>query len=464
MAIVMKQLNRSDEAIEAIKSFRHLSPIESQESIDNILIELYKRSGRIEEEIEMIEHKLKNIEEGIAFGGKKTKTARSQGKKVEITLEKEYSRLLGNLAWAHMHLKNYKSAEENYRKALSLEPDKNKQCNLAICLMHMNKIAEAKFLLQSIRASSDYKEMDDSCHKSLERAMEMVSEFESQIMVPGGEICKGRTSSTSTLDVELKRDSSVSCWRKYGGGHLESPGGAFTQPRRCAASWSSFNQKKGGGGWSRTSRKLSFESNSNSTCIFLPPSSSNEKLLRSDLGHWKNCNVMKPQSTLPKMIHNEKWRRDYYSLQNHQESISFALEEESSTVDFSQNSEHLNLIGSEKSGNNEKQQSKKSWADMVEEEDDMQSYETQSNKSSNSQEDLEELNDENADCNVIRKTPSLKNLAENISQSLETLDLNGGYYTQPEGGDLAIQTPLRLLKRRNRLQVFQDITPDSPRF
>lgn len=53
---------------------------------------MFQRSGRIEEEIEMIEHKLKNIEEGIAFGGKKTKTARSQGKKVEITLEKEYSR------------------------------------------------------------------------------------------------------------------------------------------------------------------------------------------------------------------------------------------------------------------------------------------------------------------------------------------------------------------------------------
>lgn len=42
MAVVMKQLDRSDEAIEAIKSFRNLCPPESQESIDNILIELYK--------------------------------------------------------------------------------------------------------------------------------------------------------------------------------------------------------------------------------------------------------------------------------------------------------------------------------------------------------------------------------------------------------------------------------------
>ena len=42
MAVVMKQLNRSDEAIEAIKSFRHLCPYDSQESLDNVLVELYK--------------------------------------------------------------------------------------------------------------------------------------------------------------------------------------------------------------------------------------------------------------------------------------------------------------------------------------------------------------------------------------------------------------------------------------
>ena len=42
MALVMKQLNRSDEAIEAIRSFRHLCPSDSQDSLDNILVELFK--------------------------------------------------------------------------------------------------------------------------------------------------------------------------------------------------------------------------------------------------------------------------------------------------------------------------------------------------------------------------------------------------------------------------------------
>ena len=42
MAIVMKQQDRSKEAIEAIKSFRNLCSKQAQESLDNVLIDLYK--------------------------------------------------------------------------------------------------------------------------------------------------------------------------------------------------------------------------------------------------------------------------------------------------------------------------------------------------------------------------------------------------------------------------------------
>lgn len=83
MSIVLQQLGRSDEAIEAIKSFRHLCPYDSQESLDNVLAELYKGSERIEEEIQMLQLKLKRMEEGIVFGGRRTKTDRSKGKSVE---------------------------------------------------------------------------------------------------------------------------------------------------------------------------------------------------------------------------------------------------------------------------------------------------------------------------------------------------------------------------------------------
>jgi hypothetical protein len=40
----------------------------------------------------MLQCKLKNIEKGIAFSGKKTKTARSQGRKIQITVEHERPR------------------------------------------------------------------------------------------------------------------------------------------------------------------------------------------------------------------------------------------------------------------------------------------------------------------------------------------------------------------------------------
>lgn len=42
MAVVMKQLDRSEEAIEAIKAFRDRCSKQAQESLDNVLIDLYK--------------------------------------------------------------------------------------------------------------------------------------------------------------------------------------------------------------------------------------------------------------------------------------------------------------------------------------------------------------------------------------------------------------------------------------
>ncbi|XP_027185715.1 uncharacterized protein LOC113783707 [Coffea eugenioides] len=229
MAVVMKQLNRSDEAIEAIKSFRHLCPLESQESLDNVLIELYKRSGRIEEEIQLLEHKIQNIEDGIAFDGKRTKMARSQGKKIHVTIEKEYSRLLGNLAWGHLQLGDYKSAEESYRKALSLEPDKNKQCNLAICLIYLNKTAEAKFLLQSVRASCINEQMDESYGKSFERATQILEDLEKQSSVRTMAWEEGICGEAQTPFPSGVRRDVIGLSGDSNGGQSDHPGGGMSQ-------------------------------------------------------------------------------------------------------------------------------------------------------------------------------------------------------------------------------------------
>lgn len=84
MAVVMKQTDRAEEAIEAIKSFRHLCSMQAQESLDNLLIDLYKKCGRLDEQIHLYKQKLHAIYLGEAFHGRTTKTARSHGKKFQV--------------------------------------------------------------------------------------------------------------------------------------------------------------------------------------------------------------------------------------------------------------------------------------------------------------------------------------------------------------------------------------------
>ncbi|KAL8228503.1 hypothetical protein R6Q57_016087 [Mikania cordata] len=241
MAVVMKQLNRSDEAIEAIKSFRHLCPPDSQESLDNILLELYKRSGRVEDQIELLESKLKHIEENTSIDGSQIKIARSQGKKIQITVGQEYSRLLGNLAWAYLQQDLYKVAEEIYRKALSLEPDKNKRCNLAICLMYLNRMTEAKFLLSTIKDSHRPRDMDEESYaKSYERALQVMEEFEMEDRCQTRNQLSfssflSRNKETNTIDKLPKRSDSDPGYKRS---HVSPspvngmPQVPFTQPRR----------------------------------------------------------------------------------------------------------------------------------------------------------------------------------------------------------------------------------------
>ncbi|KAJ1267127.1 hypothetical protein BS78_07G032600 [Paspalum vaginatum] len=176
MANVLKQANRAEEAIEAIRSFRDRCPYEAQESLDNILLDLYKKCGRTDEQIEMLTMKLQIVDEELASGRWKTKLSKSNGRVVYLSLRDEKARLLGNLAWAYMQSENYEEAEMLYRQALAIEADYNKECNLAICLMKTGKLTEAKYLIQAIPFNCE----DESHVKSLSRATDMLRELELQ--------------------------------------------------------------------------------------------------------------------------------------------------------------------------------------------------------------------------------------------------------------------------------------------
>ncbi|GAA0153508.1 hypothetical protein LIER_11727 [Lithospermum erythrorhizon] len=175
MAVVMKQQNRAEEAIEAIKAFRDRCSKQAQESLDNVLIDLYKKCGRLDEQIEMLKQKLHMIYQGEAFNGKPTKTARSHGKKFQVTLRQETSRILGNLGWAYMQQYKYANAEVAYSKAQEIDPDANKACNLCLCLIKQALYAEARSVLDDV-LQNKLPGSDDP--KSRTRAEELLEEFE----------------------------------------------------------------------------------------------------------------------------------------------------------------------------------------------------------------------------------------------------------------------------------------------
>ncbi|XP_017701542.2 protein POLLENLESS 3-LIKE 2 [Phoenix dactylifera] len=210
MAIVMKQQNRAEEAIEAIKSLRSRCSDQAQESLDNILLDLYKRCGRLDEQIALLKHKLQLIQQGLAFNGKRTKTARSQGRKFQVSVEQEATRLLGNLGWALMQKENYVEAEAAYRRALRMGPDSNKMCNLGICLMKQGLIAEAKETLRQVSpAAVDSLRGADSHLKAYDRAQEMLQDLEAKLY---GRTAKDRSDQSRIFDAFVE---SSSIWQPH---------------------------------------------------------------------------------------------------------------------------------------------------------------------------------------------------------------------------------------------------------
>ncbi|KAG4179724.1 hypothetical protein ERO13_A10G122100v2 [Gossypium hirsutum] len=210
MAVVMKQQDRAEEAIEAIKSFRDRCSKQAQESLDNVLIDLYKKCGRIEEQIQLLKQKLRMIYQGEAFNGKPTKTARSHGKKFQVTVKQETSRILGNLGWAYMQQENYLAAEVVYRKAQIIDPDANKACNLCQCLIKQARYIEAQSVLKEVIHG---KLPGSGDPKSRNRVKELLQELESEQLISIASTAIGLNSEDTFLAEGI--DQLMSQWTSY---------------------------------------------------------------------------------------------------------------------------------------------------------------------------------------------------------------------------------------------------------
>ncbi|KAE9450665.1 hypothetical protein RHGRI_025992 [Rhododendron griersonianum] len=196
MAVVMKQQDRAEEAIEAIKSFRHQCSKQAQESLDNVLLDLYKKCGKLDEQIDLLKQKLRMIHQGEAFNGKPTKTARSHGRKFQVTVKQETSRILGNLGWAYMQQANYAAAEIVYRKAQQIDPEANKACNLCMCLIKQTQYAEARSVLEDILQGKISGSDDPKSRNRVEELMKELEPWESAV-----------SSSSNPANLSLLEDS-----------------------------------------------------------------------------------------------------------------------------------------------------------------------------------------------------------------------------------------------------------------
>lgn len=176
--------------------------------MDGLII--LQKCGKLDQQIELLKQKLRMIGQGEAFNGKPTKTARSHGKKFQVTVKQETSRILvctyiihsrlsrpflsltftvltckwclqGNLGWAYMQQANYTAAAAVYSKAQETDPDSNKACNLCLCLIKQERYIEARLVLGRV-LEGNLPGSDDP--KSRSRAEELMKEIEAFESMP----------------------------------------------------------------------------------------------------------------------------------------------------------------------------------------------------------------------------------------------------------------------------------------
>ncbi|KAM7278663.1 hypothetical protein ACFE04_005797 [Oxalis oulophora] len=145
------------------EGFAHIS-----QSVEELVVQVKDTVGRVEEEIELLER---------SSGGRKKKNARAQGEKDFNTLEEERSRKLGNMACEYLHLDKYEISKRYYGRVVFLEPNRNKPCNFAICLMKMSQFMEEKAWLRNMKGSCGNRPMHEAYAKSYERALLMLGEL-----------------------------------------------------------------------------------------------------------------------------------------------------------------------------------------------------------------------------------------------------------------------------------------------
>ena len=130
LAMVLVRLERPGEAVELLENKR--SDIEDKQSLDNTLITVYPAAGQYEKAIDLLSKTLNQTSE--------------KGKKVYL-----YFQIASN----YIKLRNYASAEDQFRQVLKLSPyNITAQRSLALCFSKQDRYGEARKILNQIQRNS----------------------------------------------------------------------------------------------------------------------------------------------------------------------------------------------------------------------------------------------------------------------------------------------------------------------
>lgn len=126
LAAILIQLNRPNEAVELIELNKHR--IRNQESLDNLLINLYQNAKLYDNALSLLQKKLRKIN--------------TVDQKIQI---------LGQIGSCYIKKEDYKEAIKFYNEILRIQPDNIPATrNIAICLMKQNLYDEAEKILTEL--------------------------------------------------------------------------------------------------------------------------------------------------------------------------------------------------------------------------------------------------------------------------------------------------------------------------
>jgi len=190
LAVVLRQLGRPLEAVEAIQKYRYKCSPTAQMSLDNMLLEIYKHLRDFEKQIHVLERLISSLKHEQARTGMKVVTARNNSAKFKVAVEAQYAKLYSAMGWAYMQLGNWRKAEEVYTEGLAYasecyhQEDANMQVNRGVCLIRQGRLVEAQELLLRVTAtarglsSNEQKEVGGSHLATIRRATAALRELE----------------------------------------------------------------------------------------------------------------------------------------------------------------------------------------------------------------------------------------------------------------------------------------------